>query len=217
VTRLVLVSDTHLQRIENPIPDGDVLIHAGDGLLIGEMKELVQFASWMGRQRHERKLYVPGNHDWPLQRDPAMSEAWLKGAGVETLVDRSVVIDGLKYHGSPWQPEFCEWAFNLPRDGDELRARWAEIPDDTDVLITHGPPHGILDMARERCGCALLLERVEEVEPMLHVFGHIHESHGWERVGKTLFVNASTCDRLYDAGNPPIVVDIDASGAEVVE
>lgn len=113
---------------------------------------------------------------------------------------------------SPWQPEFCAWAFNLERDSDEIRAVWEKIPDDTDILITHGPPHGILDLTlrNNHTGCRALLDRVRAIRPKLHVFGHIHEAYGKKQVDEqaTLFVNAATCNNRHQAVQAPIVVEL---------
>lgn len=113
---------------------------------------------------------------------------------------------------SPYQPEFCNWAFNLPRDSPEIESVWNGIPIDTDVLITHGPPANILDVTFDKvhAGCPRLLKRVVEVKPKLHVFGHIHEGYGIHEMGPTLFVNASTCNFRYEPVQAPIVVELDS-------
>jgi Icc-related predicted phosphoesterase len=102
-----------------------------------------------------------------------------------------------------------DWAFNLQR-GPALREKWALIPEGTDVLITHGPPFGILDWTArgERVGCEDLLEAVRRVKPRLHVFGHIHEGYGEHEQDGTRFVNASICTEAYQPTNAPIVVDV---------
>jgi hypothetical protein len=125
------------------------------------------------------------------------------------LQDEAVEIEGLRIWGSPWQPEFLDWAFNLPR-GAALREKWDRIPSGTDVLITHGPPQGVLDRVDEgrREGCADLLNAVARVRPRLHLFGHIHEGYGCLERDGTTFVNASICDRAYRPVNPPVVVDL---------
>ena len=128
----------------------------------------------------------------------AMPDAGRKLLGdVDYLCDTGVVIDGIRFYGSPWQPMFMNWAFNLePR---ELREKWSLIPAQTEVLVTHGPPYSILDLnvARANCGDPDLADRVSQLQPMIHVFGHIHESSGSLQQGGTLFVNASVLDASY--------------------
>ncbi|CAD7937444.1 unnamed protein product [Amoebophrya sp. A25] len=119
----------------------------------------------------------------------------------------------LRFFGSPWQPEFFGWAFNLPRTHDDgCGAKCDEIPEDTDILITHGPPLGRGDSVANgtmRAGCLHLLKRVQEkVKPRIHAFGHIHEGYGLSHDGMTLFVNAATCTLQYRPENPPLVVDL---------
>ncbi|MCA1609264.1 MAG: metallophosphoesterase, partial [Acidobacteria bacterium] len=133
---------------------------------------------------------------------------------VRYLQDETFEIDGLKIYGSPWQPRFYDWAFNLMR-GRELREKWALIPDDVDVLVTHGPPQKILDAAPtahgfSNEGCEELRKRVEELRGrlLLHVFGHIHCGYGVEELLGVKFVNASVCDELYQPVNAPVVVEL---------
>ena len=131
----------------------------------------------------------------------------MRGAGG---ADAGTSVDGIKVWGSPWQPEFCEWAFNLPR-GQPLRAKWRLIPDDTDVLLTHGPPlgHGDQCAGGHRAGCVDLLHEIQSrVRPAVHAFGHIHEGAGVTSDGATLYVNASTCNLRYRPVNPAVVVDV---------
>jgi Icc-related predicted phosphoesterase len=114
---------------------------------------------------------------------------------------------------SPWQPEFGAWAFNLKRNSKEIRSIWEKIPINTDILITHGPPYGILDLSvgKDHAGCQALYERVRVIKPKLHVFGHIHEAYGKQQGGKqqsTIFVNASTCSIRYQPVQAPIVIEL---------
>ena len=110
---------------------------------------------------------------------------------------------------SPDQLPFYDWAFNLPR-GKALAKVWAKIPDDTDVLITHGPPYGILDKTErgEHCGCQDLLERIKVIQLKLHIFGHIHEGYGMFQDESTTFVNGSVCDADYNPRNAAQVYEI---------
>ncbi len=145
--------------------------------------------------------------DKPLERDREQAEALLDGCGY--LRDGAVTIEGVAFYGSPWQPAFLGWAFNLDR-GEALAAKWRAIPDDTDVLITHGPPAGIGDLCSngDHAGCSDLLARVREVKPRYHLFGHIHEGYGVYPEGETTFVNASICTASYQPTQAPIVVDL---------
>lgn len=214
--KIVCISDTHLQHRWNKIdvPDGDVLIHAGDGLSSGRYSELQIFQDWFLAFPHKHKIFVPGNHDWCFQ---TMFTAAAMGFPI-VLCDSGIEIEGLKFWGSPWQPEFYNWAFNLPR-GQALKAKWDLIPNDTDVLITHGPPHGILDRTDrgEHVGCEDLTEALVRVRPKLHVFGHIHHGAGQFDSGSTIFVNASICDERYNPVNPPIAVDLVTSNSPILE
>ena len=202
--KIVCISDTHSLHRQVDVPDGDVLLHAGDLCNHGTRGEVKQFIGWLGELPHAHKIFIAGNHDWPFYKHRGHVHHWLKH-GIY-LQDSSVVIDGVKFYGSPWQPAFCNWAFNLPR-GDRLAAVWSQVPDDTDVLITHTPPAGILDSA-ERVGCSDLTARIERLQLRLHVFGHVHASHGTTKQGQTTFVNAAICDEDYHPIQPAIVVDL---------
>jgi len=133
-----------------------------------------------------------------------------RAAGVEYLCDSGTLVDGVTVWGSPWQPEFCGWAFNLPR-GEQIRERWQQIPTGTDVVVTHGPAlgHGDLCASGLRAGCVDLLDELQtRVRPRFHVCGHIHEGYGVTTDGRTTFLNASTCDLRYKPENKPLVFDI---------
>jgi Icc-related predicted phosphoesterase len=130
------------------------------------------------------------------------------------LENSSVNIDGKTFWGSPVQPEFCNWAFNVPR-GPEIKKYWDGIPDSglVDVLVTHGPPMGILDQAAphrgsDNLGCEDLMKQVEISKPLVHVFGHIHGGAGQQDYRGTRFVNASVVNEAYRVVNPPRVLDI---------
>jgi Icc-related predicted phosphoesterase len=207
--RIVVLSDTHgMHGID--VPDGDVLVHAGDLTMRGTLGQIRLAVDFLRSQPHRHKLVVAGNHDFAFEREPAAARAlvrgltYLEGAGTE--------IDGVSFWGGPWQPWFHDWAFNLER-GAELAAKWALIPEGTEVVITHGPPHGVLDrVGHEDVGCEALAERIEALRPGLHCFGHIHEGHGFERKHGTLFANACICTRGYAPTNPALVVDRTADG-----
>ncbi len=204
--RAVIVSDTHNKLDRMSIPDGDMLIHCGDFTFRGDMRQVDKFNRDMGRLPHRRKLAIAGNHDFPLELDNAEARARL--TNVLYLQDELVVIDGLRIYGSPFQPEHRKLAFNLPRSSEQLRAKWQQIPDRVDILITHGPPKGILDRTPDRLsvGCELLLERVLEVRPKIHCFGHVHLSRGQVEQDGIIFVNAACVNERYQPSRKPIAV-----------
>jgi len=204
--RLVLLSDTH--GFEIAVPEGDAIVHAGDFSRRGKKKEVERFAAWLGSLPHRHKIVIAGNHDFLFQEEPAVARSIL--APFTYLEDAAAEIDGVRFWGSPWQPWFHDWAFNLPR-GEALREKWDLVPTGTHVLVTHGPPHGILDRVFDgrAVGCEELVVRARAVAPLLHVFGHIHEAYGVKREGPTLYVNAANCNLGYQPVHPVVVVDVD--------
>jgi Icc-related predicted phosphoesterase len=117
-------------------------------------------------------------------------------------------VEDILFYGSPWQPYFGDWAFNLRR-GPEIRAKWDAIPEGTDILITHGPPlgHGDRTVYGKEVGCADLMAAIDRIRPKYHVFGHIHEAYGISAGASTTFVNASNCGLYYSELHPPVVFD----------
>jgi Icc-related predicted phosphoesterase len=206
--RMVVISDTHGRHDGWNVPDGDVLVHCGDLTKRGTLAQLRAAATFVRSLPHQHKIVIAGNHDFGLQRKPAEARATM--SGLTYLEDQSTEIDGVRFYGSPWQPWFYDWAFNLRR-GEPLARVWAAIPDDTEVLVTHGPPYGHGDRVErppgELVGCRDLLARVRDVRPKVHCFGHIHESAGVTTAGGTLFVNASICDLDYRPTLPARVLD----------
>jgi Icc-related predicted phosphoesterase len=228
--RIICISDTHSLhskiKIENYINPkvSNILIHAGDCTNVGREKEVGDFINWYQNLEFDTKIFIAGNHDISFENKPNwlntyLYEENLHQSNVTYLRDDSITIDfpefsrPIKIYGSPWQPEFYNWAFNLPRDGEELKKKWEQIPNDTDILITHGPAFGMLDYVMDKygqrnVGCELLKERIDVLKPLMHVFGHIHYSYGTEKINDTLFVNASICTEQYNPINEPIVVDL---------
>ncbi|MFN7952759.1 MAG: metallophosphatase domain-containing protein [bacterium] len=205
--RVVALSDTHGYHDRIAVPEGDVLIHAGDLTRFGKIAEIEPFDSFLARLPHRHKLVIAGNHDWCFQREGRAARELLRSATY--LEDEALEIEGWRFYGSPWQPEFMNWAFNLPR-GPMLREKWALIPTATDVLITHGPPLGAGDrtFGGEHVGCEELAVAVSRLAPRFHVFGHIHEAAGVIRGSSTTFVNAASCDLFYEPVQPPVVFDL---------
>ena len=213
--KIVCLSDTHNCNEQIEVPGGDILIHSGDATTIGSFEQVKAFNYWFAALPHRHKIFVAGNHDWLFEKKNESARALLDRS-IVYLQDSSIEIEGLKIYGSPWQPRFFDWAFNLNR-GYELAEKWALIPGDIDILITHGPPNGILDLVprrdwHENTGCEELRKRVEEIAThgklKLHVFGHIHCGYGTHEEFGVKFVNASNCDEQYNPTQPPIVVDL---------
>ena len=208
--RVVCISDTHESHRKIRVPDGDLLLFAGDMSFLGEAIAIREFNAWLGTLHHPNKVVIAGNHDWMFERDATRAEAMITNATY--LNDSGCVIEGLKIWGSPIQPEFCDWAFNRRR-GTQIDRHWRMIPDNTDILITHGPPYGILDTSREgsqHLGCEDLLRAVERVKPKLHVFGHIHGGAGIYKQdcsGGPIFVNAAVLNEAYKPNGQEFVID----------
>jgi Icc-related predicted phosphoesterase len=210
--RIVAVADTHTFEADlGPIPEGDVFVHAGDLCRGGRLEELSKVADWLRSLPHRHKVVVAGNHDWCFSDDPKAAIELL-GPTIVYLEDAETVIEGVRFWGSPWQPAFNDWAFNLPR-GAPLAEKWACIPRATDVLVTHGPPAGIGDQLGDagRAGCEDLLDVVRRVRPMLHLFGHIHPDGGCWPIDGTCFANVTTWEGL----RKPTVLDIDLPKRQV--
>lgn len=214
--KLVLLSDTHGKHHKVKVPDGDVLVHAGDCLSDGyDFRELKDFAKWFHAQPHRHKILIAGNRDWLFEKQPHLAKEIF--AGVHYLCDSGVLLKDIagayedKYFwGSPYQPEFFNWAFNVPR-GAELKKHWDLTPRSTNVLITHGPPRGILDTVkagREHLGDDDLLTAVRRVSPAVHVFGHIHGGAGVLSGWPTTFVNASVVNEAYQVVREPVQITI---------
>ena len=207
--RIVTISDTHSRHSQiNSMPEGDILIHSGDATNRGGIDEIAAFNEWLGALPYKHKIFVAGNHDWLFERSPKFAPTMMTNA--HYLLDNFVIVEGLKIYGSPWQPRFFDWAFNVDR-GEKIAQKWQMIPDDIDVLITHGPPYGILDEVpyrHEHVGCEELLPVVKRIKPRAHIFGHIHAGYGMIEQHGIKFVNASICNEAYQPVNAPIVFDL---------
>jgi predicted phosphodiesterase len=214
--KITCISDTHNQHLHIP-PDwlegGDVLVHAGDVSGRGTLKEIEAFLEWFNEQPYTHKIMIAGNHDFWFERTTAFVVNEMlqeKYPNITYLNDTGIEIDGVKFWGSPVQPWFYDWAFN--RMGTDICRHWDMIPLDTDVLITHGPMKGFLDMTTRgvSTGCPYLLEKSAEMTNLkLFVCGHIHEAYGkFEFPDGGVFVNASTLNFNYQVQNKPIVIEI---------
>lgn len=208
--KIVVFSDTHGGQRKVLLPEGDLLIYAGDMTVDGRRSRVIDFLKWLGRQPHPHKILIAGNHDFFFEEQPPSEINLLIPAGVTYLEDSGTTVNGIKIWGSPITPWFHNWAFNR-QPGPDIQRHWDLIPGDTDILITHGPPYGILDKTTGglHVGCPDLLKKVQEITPRLHIFGHIHEAAGITQHGATTFINASILDERYHVKNQPVVVELD--------
>lgn len=214
MTKITFISDTHNKHnyltsnaYNNILGSGDVLVHAGDISSMGRKYEIQNFLSWFANTNFKHKIFIAGNHDFGFEQK---KEGITIPDNVIYLEDSEVVIDGIKIYGSPWQPEFFDWAFNLKR-GEPLTEKWNMIPMDTNILVTHGPAFGMLDNTIQglRVGCEDLVRRVFDVNPKIHVCGHIHYGYGMKKSLDVNFINASSLGERYTYDNKPIVIDYD--------
>jgi Icc-related predicted phosphoesterase len=219
--KITFISDTHTKhnQITYDLPGGDLLIHAGDISSMGYKHEIQQFLKWFNKlDNYTHKIFIAGNHDWGFKDSPKMCQEILEFYDTVTYLEDNMELIGddyessVKIWGSPWQPEFCNWAFNLPRNGEELKHKWDLIPQDIDILVTHGPAYGKLDKIigeYENLGCELLTERIKIIKPKIHVCGHIHSGYGYVFDGETHFINAAVLGETYQYHNKPLTIEWD--------
>ena len=221
--RITTISDTHTKHMElnGFLPGGDILIHAGDISNRGSNIDIEDFCEWFDSiDNYNTKVFIAGNHDFGFEkRAEEISQIVNSYKWIHYLEDNWVTIDGIKIWGSPWQPEFYDWAFNLPRQGVELQDKWNMIDDDTDILITHGPAWGYVDKViggTENLGCELLVQRIKEIKPKIHLCGHIHSGHGYIFDGTTHFINGSVLSERYEYYNKPLTADWNPETNELI-
>lgn len=229
----VFLSDTHNFHMDVDVPDGDILFHSGDFTMSGTLSEVLDFHDWFVSLPHPHKVLIAGNHDRCLGQDGIL------GMKIFTechyLQNSGITIEGKKIWGSPMTPAFngMREGLSFYTNGDrEAKGVWSALPKDLDVLLTHGPPWGILDAVErtyftesekydeldstftEHVGDKMLLSKVIQKKPKVHSFGHIHEEYGvFERsrnppYDDTIFINCSVVDERYDVVNEPIEINI---------
>ena len=227
---IAAISDTHNLHHTLNIPECDILIHAGDATGKGTYKECIDFLLWMSSQTQcKHKIFVPGNHDFLFQGE---FREHVPGT-VNVLIDQAITVQGLKIYGTPWQPFFYDWAFNGlekrlgyeynykggpgPCSPDHLHpllsSKFSLIPDDTNIIICHGPPRiGKLDLVsrtQEHVGSVELMKAIKRLPNFLAGFyGHIHSGYGKVVDGKATHYNVSICDKSYAPRNPITLITI---------
>ena len=206
--KILTISDTHCMHnnfIDTRFEGIDMIIHAGD---MSNMRdpyrnegEVRDFITWFSNIPIKHKICIAGNHDTSIEKGLITKDNF-EQAKIIYLCHESIEIEGIKIFGSPYTPNFNDWAFN--KNLNKLARLWDVIPKDTDILVTHGPPKYILDLSSNRdnvieyCGDKTLLNKVLEIEPKYHIFGHIHNSGNHYNAGtktipdcNTTFMNVS--------------------------
>lgn len=227
--RIIVISDTHgrhnnmTYHVENFIDKNQdtYLIHAGDISNVGEETDVTKFVHWFQNLKgFSSKIFIAGNHDLSFEnKEPwlhhlindenlSQSDCYYLEDSFMTITDPEFSTP-IKIYGSPWQPRFFDWAFNVDRD--KIHVYWEKIPEDTSILITHGPVNGMVDKVinrSEHLGCKSLYEHILRVKPKIHICGHIHSGNGAIETNDTVFINASICTEQYKPIQKPIIVDL---------
>eukprot|EP01084_Bolivina_argentea_P201188 343935_1 len=250
VIKILAISDTHNKHADiTNIPSADILIHAGDFTNTGTIKQIKSYNKWIGNLLKTQKKFkyavlIAGNHDITMDEDyyhkigykryhskkkqnPQECINIIKNGNSIYLKDDLIELLGVTIYGSPYQPEFRQWAFGLSR-GDALRKEWSKIPDKgIDILMTHGPPkfHGdkVIETKRSKrlnvsqwVGCHDLLQRLTELKGVqFHVFGHVHEGYGVtknKKITDVIFINPAIVDPKYKCVNKPIMFYVKGRG-----
>ncbi|KAH8554146.1 metallophosphoesterase domain-containing 1-like protein [Umbelopsis sp. PMI_123] len=215
--RIVCMSDTHGSTNFNfRVPDGDVLVHAGDITRRSNLQEFSNFLKWMSSLPHMVKIVIAGNHD--IVMDPEFHYLEERREILDNFRQHGIIylqnssyklpasLGGYLIYGSPYAPFHIGGAF-MPYDLSDV---WKCVPNDTDILVTHTPPYGIQDTTRrgQNVGCEHLLKRIKEIKPKASIFGHIHEAHGVHEEDGTVYINACTSNSRYKATQLPVVLDL---------
>lgn len=215
--KILHISDTHnhhreLQR-QMKIPSADVIIHSGDVCFRGDDEQVTDFLDWFSKLPIKHKILVPGNHDFYFE-----GKCFETPEEIHVLIGRGIEIEGVKFWGSPFTVQEFAWAFQFFQHDQEVH--WKTIPDDTNVVITHGGAYCGLDLDSQnlRTGDKFLSQRLKELKDIkLHLHGHIHAAHGVMRHGNLVTVNSSICDQKYKATQNPHIIEIKKDYVEVRE
>jgi len=183
--KIICISDTHGDHEQVRLPEGDVLVHAGDITAHGTEQNVRDFIRWFSAQPYEQKLFTAGNHDTFVEQHQEKVQALCAEHGVVFLNDSGTTVNGVSFWGSPITPRFLDWSF-MRDAGDDIERHWNLIPEDTRILVTHGPVYGILD----------------EVERS-DILGY-----GRVKNGETWYLNVSTMDKGYRINNAPVVIEL---------
>lgn len=219
INSMVAISDTHNRhgkiQFTDEMMEADLIAHSGDATGRGEIWECEAFLKWYGKLDFAHKIFVAGNHDWMFEKHPGLARKMCEDNGIILLDDELLVLEDKIFWGSPWTPWFYSWAFNAQR-GEQIKKHWDKIPPGVDILITHGPPVGILDEVLmvdgesytppKHVGCEDLAEAIKRVKPAVHIFGHIHCGYGQKHIDGVSYYNAAVCDEMYMPTNAPHLI-----------
>ena len=219
--RCVILSDTHEKHSEVIVPEGDLLIHCGDFTNRGSDAVITNFLTWFSGHQHKYKCFIMGNHELGTDGGPnrprkleIVKSFTDKYENLFYLENSPITIEGINLYGSGYTPFYHNWAWNVMR-GEAIAKCWARIPTNTNLLITHGPPRGILDLVDDygevrHEGCDDLLDKVWRLpELRLHCMGHLHnQSHQVEEINGITFVNAAIVDDRHRIIHQPVIIDI---------
>jgi Icc-related predicted phosphoesterase len=199
---IICLSDTHELHCEVRVPNGDMLIYAGDITFFSRRPSVLEdFNDWLGELPHKYKVVIPGNHDRLLEQPKHQRTI----ANAHLLINTGVELGSLKIWGSPATP-YADTAFGIPT-AEAREKHWGVMPAGLDILITHWPPLKVLDCAPGQIshgGCPQLRDAVAKKHPRLHVFGHVHAGYGTLPTLNTMFVNAALAGELGELDKPPI-------------
>jgi Icc-related predicted phosphoesterase len=215
---IVAISDTHNKHKKLILPEGDIIIHAGDATIRGEKDEVINFLKWFGSLDYQENIFVPGNHDFLFEKNPDFCKELCNKYNVTLLNDSMIDLNGIRIWGSPITPWYNNWAFNR-FSGDDIQKHWNKIPKDDvskpHIIVTHGPVYGILDELEKidgtklgkHAGCKMLLKTVLDIKPKIHISGHIHCGYGNKNFMDIDFYNVSICDEMYIPKNLPTIIE----------
>ncbi|EMI20236.1 metallophosphoesterase domain containing 2 [Rhodopirellula maiorica SM1] len=218
--KIWFISDTHNEHLRLQVPEVDIVIHCGDESTDGDATknepEARRFFDWYSELNVPTKVFVPGNHSTAVEQGLIRAEEY---PDIRFLVHESMHWNSLHLFGSPYTPRFHDWAYMKKRK--QLDHVWQAVPDDVDILITHTPPKGVLDLTHDKAtkeliqvGCMALRHHVEQrIKPQIHAFGHLHDEKGISNYGiftrgATQFINCSCCNLAAKLTNNGFVIEL---------
>jgi Icc-related predicted phosphoesterase len=215
--RILALSDTHEQHFELELPSADLLLYAGDSTWQGYPYAVEAFNKWLGEQTHiAEKVIIAGNHDFWFESHPEYARKAITNATY--LQDESCYVNDVHIYGTPWQPFYYNWAFQCETE-EELGIKFSKIPKDTDILVSHCPPYGILDQNKhaQSIGSKILGEWIVSIRPKVVIFGHNHEGYGHIEKDGTHYINVATCDHHYRPINKPVLFDYNGKDIKFID